>query len=101
MVAACVHACITVGLMLFVVNSRRCFCSELHQGAAQASDAGSVKTRALVHLLSNGDLGSTAYFGRFWGCYNAYRRKPTHTVKLIALFPVCLIDLLVVVIAVV
>ncbi|MGC1610739.1 MAG: NnrU family protein, partial [Pseudolabrys sp.] len=63
----------------------------------------SVKTWALAHLLSNGDLGSILLFGTFlaWGVYTRIAAKRRTDTKPIAAPAGWTNDLLVVVIAVV
>jgi uncharacterized membrane protein len=69
---------ITVGLMLFaVIFFTAAFIPSHIKSRLKHPMLASVKTWALAHLLSNGDLGSIVLFGAFlaWGVYASIAAK--------------------------
>ncbi|MGA7252022.1 MAG: NnrU family protein [Pseudolabrys sp.] len=95
---------ITVGLMLFaVIFLVAAFVPSHIKARLKHPMLASVKTWALAHLLSNGDLGSILLFGTFlaWGVYTRIAAKRRTDTKPIAAPAGWTNDLLVVVIAVV
>ena len=69
---------ITVGLMLFaVIFFTAAFIPSHIKAKAKHPMLAGVKTWALAHLLSNGDLGSILLFGGFlaWGVYSRIAAK--------------------------
>ena len=78
---------ITVGLMLFaVIFLVAAFIPSHIKARLKHPMLASVKTWALAHLLSNGDLGSILLFGTFlaWGVYTRIAAKRRTDTKPIA-----------------